>query len=96
MPSQFIDKENNYDKMGLKKFEFLPNFTFYYLAEYSAGWPKLSAGFAEIFGRIFGFGRTLLIRDTNNKGMILIFKNQNLIVQSKKVKKILILLTFEK
>ena len=61
MPSQFIDKENNYNEMGLKKVKFPPNFTLYYLAECSAGWPKLSADFAENFGRIFGFGRTLII-----------------------------------
>ena len=50
----------NFNKTTLKKPRFGAIFTGYYMAERSASWPKLSASFAENFGRIFGFGRTLL------------------------------------
>ena len=36
-------------------------FPYFLLAEYSADWPNISAELAENFGRIFGFGRTLII-----------------------------------
>ena len=49
MPSQFIDKENNHNEMGLKKVKFPPNFTF-------ITWPNVRQ-----VGRIFGFGRTLIL-----------------------------------
>ena len=50
--------------------EFSQFFTFYYLAEYSAGWRKLSA---EIFGRFCRkFGPNIRFRSYTkvNKGLI--------------------------
>ena len=65
-----ISKNNSNSRLCWKKSIFWAIFTFFYLAERSAGRPKVSADFAENFGRIFGFGRTLMNNDLKLKNFM--------------------------